>query len=88
LLRGVDDRGLLEQEMEDIIAETHVPYALSLIGQRPQRIFSPFASRIQPKFAAPPLYQSLTWYTIIDGVPNTQIDDQTMGSPGRFLAGD
>ena len=41
LLRAVDDRGLLELEMEDIIAETHVPYALSLIGQRPQRVFSP-----------------------------------------------
>jgi hypothetical protein len=27
---------------------------LSLIGQRPQRVFSLFASRIQPKFAATP----------------------------------
>ncbi len=37
--------------------------ALSLIGQRPQRVFSLFASRIQPKFAAAPLHQSLTWCT-------------------------
>jgi hypothetical protein len=50
LLPGVDDRGLFEQEMEDIIAETHVPYVLSLISQRPQRVFSLFASRIQSKF--------------------------------------
>ena len=35
----------------------------SLIGQRPQRVFSLFASRIQPKFAAAPLPQSLTWCT-------------------------
>jgi hypothetical protein len=33
---------------------------LSLIGQRPQRVFSLFASRIQPKYAAAPLHQSLT----------------------------
>jgi hypothetical protein len=36
---------------------------LSLIGQRPQRVFSLFASRIQPKYAAAPLPQSLTWCT-------------------------
>src|SRR5260370_35472351 len=39
------------------------PAALSLIGQRPQRVFSLFASRIQPKYAAAPLYQSRTWCT-------------------------
>jgi hypothetical protein len=39
------------------------PAALSLIGQRPQRVFSLFASRIQPKYAAAPLPQSLTWCT-------------------------
>jgi hypothetical protein len=39
------------------------PAALSLIGQGPQRVFSLFASRIQPKFAAAPLPQSLTWCT-------------------------
>jgi hypothetical protein len=39
------------------------PAALSLIGQRPQRVFSLFASRIQPKYAAAPLHQSLTWCT-------------------------
>jgi hypothetical protein len=36
---------------------------LSLIAQRPQRVFSLFASRIQPKYAAAPLHQSLTWRT-------------------------
>src|SRR5258708_20327889 len=35
----------------------------SLIGQRPQRVFSLFASRIQPKYKAAPLPQSLTWCT-------------------------
>jgi hypothetical protein len=35
----------------------------SLIGRRPQRVFSLFASRIQPKYAAAPLYQSRTWCT-------------------------
>ena len=39
------------------------PAALSLIGQRSHRVFSLFASRIQPKFAAAPLHQSLTWCT-------------------------
>jgi hypothetical protein len=33
---------------------------LSLIGQRPQRVFFLFASRTQPKYAAAPLHQSLT----------------------------
>jgi hypothetical protein len=28
-----------------------------LVGQRPQRVFSLFASRIQPKYAAALLYQ-------------------------------
>ena len=37
--------------------------ALSLIGRRPQRVFSLFASRIQPKYAAAPLNQSRTWCT-------------------------
>jgi len=37
--------------------------ALSLIGRRPQRVFSLFASRIQPKYAAAPLYQPRTWCT-------------------------
>ena len=41
------------------------PAALSLIGQRPPREFSLFASRIQPKFAAAPLHQSLTWCTSV-----------------------
>src|SRR6478736_5897955 len=41
------------------------PAALSLIGQRPPRVFSLFASRIQPKFAAAPLHQSLTWCTSV-----------------------
>jgi hypothetical protein len=47
--------------------------ALSLIGQRPQRVFSLFASRIQPKYAAAPLHQSLTWCTralILASCPN------------------
>jgi hypothetical protein len=39
------------------------PAALSLIAQRPQRVFSLFASRIQPKYAAAPPHQSLTWRT-------------------------
>src|SRR6516165_2755103 len=39
------------------------PAALSLIGRRPQRVFSLFASRIQPKYAAAPLNQSRTWCT-------------------------
>jgi hypothetical protein len=34
---------------------------LSLIGRRPQRVFSLFASRIQPKYAAAPLCQPRTW---------------------------
>jgi hypothetical protein len=37
--------------------------ALSLIGQRPQRVFFLFASRIQPKYGAAPLNQPLTWCT-------------------------
>ena len=41
------------------------PAALSLIGKRPPRVFSLFASRIQPKFAAAPLHQSLTWCTSV-----------------------
>src|SRR5262249_50037336 len=36
------------------------PAALSLFGRRPQRVFSLFASRIQPKYAAAPLYQPRT----------------------------
>src|SRR6516162_9487977 len=39
--------------------------ALSLIGRRPQRVFSLFASRIQPKYAAAPLNQSRTWCTSV-----------------------
>src|SRR6266403_4153685 len=48
------------------------PAALSLIGQRPQRVFSLFASRIQPKYAAAPLHQSLTWYTRYQFKPRFQ----------------
>src|SRR6516165_12716609 len=40
--------------------------ALSLIGRRPQRVFSLFASRIQAKYAAAPLNQSRTWCTSTD----------------------
>jgi hypothetical protein len=39
--------------------------ALSLIGQRPPRVFSLFASRIQPKYATAPLHQSPTWCTSV-----------------------
>jgi len=39
------------------------PAALSLIGKRPPRVFSLFASRIHSKSAAAPLHQSLTWCT-------------------------
>ena len=35
--------------------------ALLLVGQRPQRVFSLLAPRIQPKFAAALLYQPQTW---------------------------
>jgi hypothetical protein len=37
------------------------PGALLLVSQRPQRVFSFLASRIQPKFAAALLYQPQTW---------------------------
>jgi hypothetical protein len=36
---------------------------LSLIGQRPQRVFSLFASHILPKYAAAMLYRSRKWCT-------------------------
>jgi len=39
------------------------PAALLLVGQRPQRVFSLLAPRIQPKFAAALLYQPQTWCT-------------------------
>src|SRR6516164_6041985 len=67
--------------------------ALSLIGRRPQRVFSLFASRIQPKYAAAPLNQSRTWCTscngsnqIERGVVTFPINLLTSGSAmGKFL---
>jgi hypothetical protein len=41
------------------------PAALSLIAQGPQRVFTFFASRIQPKYAAAPLYPPRTGCTRI-----------------------
>ena len=71
------------------------PAALSLIGKRPPRVFSLFASRIQPKFAAAPLRQSLTWCTSVSETGRSSVSttnirgtDNAFGpsAPGRSLS--
>src|SRR4029077_16226345 len=65
-----------------------LPAALSLIGQRPQRVFSLFASRIQPKYTVAPLHQSLTWCTSSHRDPTSSQDSKPTRSQAHRTMSD
>jgi hypothetical protein len=64
------------------------PGALSLVSQRPQRVFSFLAPRTQPKFAAALLYEPQTWCTrslkLAVGPLPLDSDNFLKGSPEVF----